>query len=241
MPVQVRNRLLRLLPSDELEHVLSRSEEVPLAKRQVLHRYGIRMQHVYFVENGLVSVGAKVGPQKFVEVWLIGSEGFVGAPVALMRNAQPLHRRTVQVPGAAYRLRVDRFQLALADLPAFRTVVHAYIASVLVQTAQSGACNRAHQLQQRLGRWLLLARDALQSDDIPLTHQSLAQLLGVRRAGVTDCLLLLRRDGLIEMMRGRLVIRDPLRLAQISCPCWRLIKREYERQLGGRESGVFRP
>lgn len=231
MVAEVRNRLLRLLPRDELDHVLSLSEEVPLAKRQALHRYGVRMPHVYFMEAGLVSVGAKVGPQKFVEVWLVGSEGFVGIPLALTANPRPLHRRTVQVPGAAYRLRADRFQQALADLPTFRTVVHTYISTVLVQTAQSGACNTSHQLQQRLGRWLLLARDAMQSDDIPLTHQMLAQLLGVRRAGVTDCLLLLRREGLIEMMRGRLVIRDALRLAQISCNCWRLINREYERQL----------
>ncbi|MCP3459775.1 Crp/Fnr family transcriptional regulator [Bradyrhizobium sp. CCGUVB23] len=135
------------------------------------------------------------------------------------------------------RLKSRKNQQALAVLPVFRTVVHAYVASVLVQTAQSGACNTVHPLQQRLGRWLLLARDALQSDDIPLTHQVLAQLLGVRRAGVTESLILLRKEGLIEMMRGRLVIRDAFRLAQSSCPCWRLIKREYERQLVSTEAG----
>ncbi|MCK1620779.1 Crp/Fnr family transcriptional regulator [Bradyrhizobium sp. 159] len=227
----VRNRLLRLLPRDELEHVLMLSEEVPLMKHQLLHRYGVRMQHVYFIETGLASVGAKVAPQKFVEVWLIGSEGLVGIPLALTTNLHPMHRRIVQVAGTANRLRVDRFQQAIADLPTFRTVVHAYIGSVLIQTAQSGACNTSHPLQQRLGRWLLLARNALESDEIPLTHQVLAQLLGVRRAGVTDCLLQLKRDGLIEMMHGRLVVRDPFRLAQISCHCWSLIEREYKRQL----------
>jgi|SwirhisoilCB3_FD_contig_51_5953020_length_922_multi_2_in_0_out_0_1 CRP-like cAMP-binding protein len=232
MSDKIRNRLLRLLPTDELDHVLSLSEEVPLTKRQVLHRYGVRMQHVYFVESGLVSVGAKVAPQKFVEVWVTGSEGFVGAPLALTRNAQPLHRRSVLVAGAAYRLGVDQFRRALADLPRFRTVVHIYVGSVFVQTVQSGACNSAHQLKQRLSRWLLLARDALQSDDLPLTHQVLSQLLGVRRAGVTDCLVQLRREGLLEMKRSHIIIRDVSRLAQISCPCWRLIKKEYERQLG---------
>ena len=115
-------------------------------------------------------------------------------------------------------------------------MVHIYVGSVFVQTVQSGACNSAHQLKQRLARWLLLARDALQSDDVPLTHQVLSQLLGVRRAGVTDCLVLLRKEGLIEMKRAHILIRDAPRLAQISCPCWRLIKREYERQLG---AGVF--
>jgi CRP-like cAMP-binding protein len=236
MSDKIRNRLLRLLPSDELEHVLSLSEEVPLTKRQILHRYGVRMQHVYFVETGLVSIGAKVAAQKFVEVWLTGSEGFVGAPLALTRNTHPLHRRTVLVGGAAYRLGVDQFRRALADLPHFRDVVHTYVGSVFVQTVQSGACNSAHQLKQRLSRWLLLASDALQSDDVPLTHQVLSQLLGVRRAGVTNCLILLRREGLIEMKRAHILIRDVPRLAQISCPCWRLIKREYERQLGGADS-----
>jgi len=239
---EVRNRLLRLLPPDELEHVLLLSEEVPLTKRQVLHRYGVRMQYVYFIESGLVSVGAKVGPQEFVEVWLIGSEGLAGIHLALTAKSQPMHRRIVQVAGAVNRLTVDRFQEAIARLPTFRSVVHAYIASVLIQTAQSGACNTAHQLQQRLARWLLLARNALGSDEIPLTHQVLAQLLGVRRAGVTDCLLQLRKDGLIEMMRGRLKVRDAFRLAQISCHCWSLIEREYERQLlntGTPKSGPF--
>ncbi|MBR1170178.1 Crp/Fnr family transcriptional regulator [Bradyrhizobium liaoningense] len=228
---EVRNRLLRLLPPDELKHVLLLSEEVPLTKRQVLHRYGARMQHVYFIESGLVSVGAKVGPQKFVEVWLIGSEGLAGIHLALTAKMQPMNRRIVQVAGAANRLTVARFQEAIAHLPTFRSVVHAYIASVLIQTAQSGACNTSHQLQQRLGRWLLLARNALGSNEIPLTHQVLAQLLGVRRAGVTDCLLQLKKNGLVEMMRGRLVICDAFRLAQISCQCWSLIEREYERQL----------
>ncbi|TQF34171.1 hypothetical protein UNPA324_08930 [Bradyrhizobium sp. UNPA324] len=189
------------------------------------------MQHVYFIESGLVSVGAKVGPQEFVEVWLIGSEGLAGIHLALTAKTQPMHRRIVQVAGAANRLTVDRFQGAIARLPTFRNVVHAYIASVLIQTAQSGACNTSHQLQQRLARWLLIARNALGSDEIPLTHQVLAQLLGVRRAGVTDCLLQLREDGLIEMMRGCLVVRDASRLAQISCHCWSLIERENQRQL----------
>ncbi|MCK1743110.1 hypothetical protein IVA80_20120 [Bradyrhizobium sp. 139] len=95
---EVRNRFLRLLPPDELKHVLLLSEEVPLMKRQVLHRYGVRMQHVYFIESGLVSVGAKVGPEDFVEVWLIGSEGLAGIHLALTAKTQPMHRRIVQVP-----------------------------------------------------------------------------------------------------------------------------------------------
>ncbi|MGK7062863.1 hypothetical protein AB4853_41120 [Bradyrhizobium sp. 1050_B9_N1_2] len=98
---EVCNRLLRLLPPDELKHVLLLSEEVPLTKRRVLHRSGVRMQYVYFIESGLVSVGAKVGPQEFVEVWLIGSEGLAGIHLALTAKTQPMHRRIVQVGGAA--------------------------------------------------------------------------------------------------------------------------------------------
>jgi len=202
MSDEIRNRLLRLLPGDELDHVLSPSEEAPLTKRQAIHRYGVRMQHVYFVESGLVSVGAKVAPQKFVEVWLTGSEGYVGAALALTRNAQPLHRRRHIGWGWI------SFGLLLLTCRSF----------VSWCTTMSGPCSF-----RRFSQAHAIA--------LPLTRQVLSQLLGVRRAGVTDC-----PERLIEMKRAHILIRDAPGLAQISCPCWRLIKREYERQLG---AGAF--
>ena len=228
---KVHNRLLRRLPAEELSALLAVSETVNIRARQVLHHYRLPMEHVYFVEQGLVSVAAKVGQEKFVEVWLIGSEGLVGALVILNAHTDPLHRRTVQVDGVALQIAVKDFRRLVKELPMLRAVVNAYLAVVLVQTSQSGACNSAHQLKQRLARWLLLARNALGSNDIPLTHEVLAQLLGVRRASVTEGLELLQSEGLVAAKRGSIRIEKVRELESVCCECFKLIDREYERQL----------
>ena len=228
---EVHNRLLRRLPADEISRVLAVSARVHIRPRQVLHHYKLPMEYVYFVEQGLVSVAAKVGHEKFVEVWLIGSEGLVGAPVILNKCTDPLHRRTVQVEGVALQIAVQDFRRLVKELPMMREMVNAYLAVVLVQTSQSGACNSVHQLKQRLARWLLLAHNALGSDDLPLTHEVLAQLLGVRRASVTEGLEVLQREGLVSAKRGSIRIEKVGELESICCDCFRLINREYERQL----------
>ena len=230
-PDYTRNRLLRAIPVDELSQVLSISERVQLVAHQILHDYRLPMDHVYFVESGLVSVAAKVGHEKFVEVWLIGSEGMVGAPVVLGSATEPLHRRTVQVGGQALRIRTAEFRKAMESLPAFRKALHAYLNVVLSHTSQSGACNSTHDLKHRLARWLLVARACLNADDIPLTHTVLAQLLGVRRASVTECLEHLEGQGLINNKRGHITICNSNALEDVCCDCFRLIEREYEQQL----------
>jgi CRP-like cAMP-binding protein len=231
MASQIRNSLLRLIPDDELLRVLDVCERVKLAPRQVLHHYMLPMEHVYFVERGLVSVAARVGREKFVEVWLIGSEGLVGAPVVLAARAAPLHRRTVQVTGDALRIRTSEFCELLEFLPRLRSVVDRYLAVVLAQTSQSGACNSYHSLKQRLARWLLIAQNAMGEDEMPLTHGVLAELLGVRRASVTECLEVLQKDGTITTRRGSVKIEDAIELSKLSCDCFKLIEREYRRHL----------
>lgn len=137
---------------------------------------------------------ARVGRDKFVEVWLIGSEGLVGAPVVLAAEAAPLHRRTVQVTGEALRIKASEFCELLETLWHLRFVVERYLAVVLAQTTQSGACNSFHSLKQRLARWLLIAQNATNEDEIPLTHGVLAELLGVRRARVTEGLEVFQKE-----------------------------------------------
>jgi CRP-like cAMP-binding protein len=227
----IRNKLLHSIPSGELARVLSISERVQLLPRQVLHDHMLAIEHVYFVESGLVSVAAMVGRGKFIEVWLTGSEGLVGAPVVLTSDVAPLHRRTVQVAGQALRIRTREFREALKALPTLRAVAHAYLGVLLVQTSQSGACNSVHSLKHRLARWLLLARSKMGADEIPLTHGVLAQLLGVRRASVTECLEMLENDGLIVTQRGLINICNFERLSHTCCGCFRLIDLEYQRQL----------
>lgn len=231
MAPQVRNRLLRLIPDDEVFRLLDACDRVRLAPRQVLHHYMLPMEHLYFVESGLVSVAARVSREKFVEVWLIGSEGLVGAPVVLAAKAAPLHRRTVQVTGEALRIKTSEFCRLLEFLPHLRSVVDRYLAVVLAQTSQSGACNSYHELKQRLARWLLIARSATDEDEMPLTHGVLAELLGVRRASVTECLEVLQKDGTIVTRRGSVKIEDAAELSKIACDCFQLIEREYRRHL----------
>lgn len=230
-PVGTSNRLLRIIPAEELSQVLSISERVRLTAGQILHEYLVSMDHVYFVETGLVSVAAKVGQEKFVEVWLIGSEGMAGVPVILGAGAHPLHRRTVQVDGQALRIRTKEFREALERLPAFRKALNIYLDVVLSRTSQSGACNANHSLHHRLARWLLVARSCLDANDIPLTHTVLAELLGVRRASVTECLERFESKGLVQTKRGQITICKSDDLADVSCDCFRMIGLEYERQL----------
>jgi CRP-like cAMP-binding protein len=231
MALKIRNNLLRLIPNDELSRVVDVGERIAITKRQVLHHYMLAMEHVYFVESGLVSVAARVGRGKFVEVWLIGSEGLVGAPVVLAARAAPLHRRTVQVTGEAIRIKTSDFCEILKTLPHLRSVIDGYLAVVLAQTSQSGACNSYHSVKQRLARWLLIAQNATGKDEIPLTHGVLAELLGVRRATVTECLDGLQKDGTIVTRRGSVKIEDATELSKLSCDCFKLIEREYRRHL----------
>jgi CRP-like cAMP-binding protein len=229
---QTQNRLLRTIPSDELSTVLSISERVPLHAQQILHDYMVPIEHVYFIESGLISVAARVGEDKFVEVWLVGSEGMVGSPVVLGTAAEPKQRRTVQIGGHALRIGTHEFRKAMEVLPGFRRTLYAYLNVVLLRAAQSGACNATHELKHRLARWLLVARSSLNADAIPLTHDVLAQLLGVRRASVTECLEKFESQSLINTRRGQITILAPSNLGKVCCDCFRLIEREYEQQLG---------
>jgi CRP-like cAMP-binding protein len=227
-----RNRLLQLIPKDELVKLLSRSDEVQIQPRQILHHWRLPMDHVYFIERGLVSVSARIDEHRFVEAWLIGSEGMVGAPLVLTQGDQtPPHRRVVQVGGTARRIAAREFLALLPELATLQVVLLRYIDVVLLQASQSGVCNAAHSLKQRLARWLLVARNALEAEALPLTHDVLSQLLGVRRASVTDCLEALESEGLIRNSRGLVTIANAQLLQQSSCDCFGLIDREYHRQL----------
>jgi CRP-like cAMP-binding protein len=227
-----RNRLLRLLPKEEFQSIKSRAEEVRLRPRQILHHWRSSLEHVYFITDGLVSVSAKVGENDYVEAWLIGSEGAVGALLLLTGQAHaPPHRRIVQVGGSALRLSAPDFLELANRLPTFRQVLHRYLAVVVVQTSQSGVCNAVHSLKQRLARWLLVACQSLDDHNLPLTHDVLSRLLGVRRASVTECLSDLEDQGVISTHRGHIEITNPDLLRQISCACFQMIHREYARQL----------
>jgi CRP-like cAMP-binding protein len=222
------NRLLGALPPKEAAQVIPVFERVALVARQVLHHWNIPMEHVYFPESGLVSVMARVDKNRAMEVWLIGSDGFVGAPVVL-GDVLPPHRRVVQIAGTALRMRVHDFQRLVDSNRVLRELLNRHLQLVLMQTSQSGACNAHHSVRQRLARWLLLARDALAQDQIAMPQQVLARLIGVRRATISECLKEIEQHSAVRTGRRLVEIRDWRVLQSLSCDCYPIIARERRR------------
>lgn len=190
------------------------------------------MEHVYFVERGLVSVSAWVDDDEFVEAWLVGCEGMIGSPLILSQGQRPPpHRRIVQVGGEAVRISAREFLTVLPKLPFTCRLLQRYLQVVLFQVSQFGACNAAHSVKERLARWLLMARNGLDSDELPITHEILGQLLGVRRATVTEYVEMLQRKAIIRTSRGLISIVDADALREVSCACYDSVYREYHRQI----------
>ncbi|MCS3758722.1 Crp/Fnr family transcriptional regulator [Bradyrhizobium centrosematis] len=228
----VRNKLLSYIPESELEVLRSIGTEVEIKPRQVLHHWRLPMEYVYFLNDGLISVSAKVEPNRFVEAWLVGSEGMIGAPCVLApEDPMPPHRRVVQVGGTALRIPTRAFVATLDELLALRGIILRYINLVLFQTSQVGACNSLHSVRQRLGRWLLVAANAMDSNELPITHAVLAQLLGIRRASVSECLETFEQAGIIRNTRAAITLIDRAQLQHLACSCSGLIQREYDRQI----------
>jgi CRP-like cAMP-binding protein len=223
-----RNRLLRRLPANDFAYLQSSLTPIELKAHSVLHHRRLPFSTLYFIETGLVSVSAKIDSDKWVEVWLIGSEGMAGLPVALGRR-RARHRRLVQVGGSALAMTADEFQDALNHIQSLRSIMNDYMYLVLLQTSQSGACNAHHSVRQRLARWLCLACDSLQSFTLPLTHDVLAGLLGIRRASVSECLELFESERIVENSRGLIHLTDPKGMERNCCDCYRFISREYRR------------
>lgn len=225
------NRLLTLLPEEELERLRPFFQRVEMAQRQVLHHWNLPMEYVYFIESGLVSVVAKLSDQDWVEVWLIGSDGTTGIPILLGDNHPP-HRRVVQIAGSALRVSTTTFRNLLQISEPLQEILRKYLQVVLLQTSQSGACNAQHSVEQRLARWLLLACDAMGSRRLPVPQQMLGRLIGVRRATISNCLGDIEGRNAIRTARCLIEIVDAEALEALSCDCYHIIKRERRRLLG---------
>ena len=213
------NRLLQELTPDDFKLLEPSLELVELREKRVLHFERQPITDVYFMESGLVSVLASYRVTGTTQAWLVGSEGLVGVPVLLGVDQSP-HRRMVQVGGSAWRISSDKLRSALDLSSTLRDVLLRYVHSVLVQTAQTAACNARHPLAERLCRWLLMAQDRLQTQQVPVTHELLANLLGVRRSGVTVTIEQLHHSEVLGRARGSIVIRDRAKLEQYSCKCY---------------------
>jgi CRP-like cAMP-binding protein len=225
-----QNLILQALPCKDFEQLVPHLELVPLRPKRLLHPARTRVEHLYFIESGLVSAMAKIDEGKSVAVWLIGSEGVSGLPLILNQEITT-YSRLIVVGGSALRIRCSDLERALRASKALRTLLFRHIFAVLMQTLQLSACNIAHTLRQRFARWMLLAHDRLKTDDVPISQELIARLLGVRRASVTECIGWFEEQGVVRHRRGIVGIGDRARLEGFSCLCYQLIRKEQEKVL----------
>lgn len=225
------NRLLALLPGENPDRMLSALVPVELEQGQVLYEAATRVDHVYFVDRGMISVVGVMENGASIEVATIGHEGMAGLPVILGVDRVP-HRYNVQIAGAARRMSVTALTAEMWNDTPLRRLLYRYHAAFITQIMQGVACNGLHSIGQRCCRWLLTTQDRAGSDELNITHDFLAQMLGVRRASVTEVLRPLQEEGLIRASRGKVMILDAQRLADSSCECYRVIRSEYQRLLG---------
>jgi CRP-like cAMP-binding protein len=229
-----KNRLLAALPDVDYERLRPHLEPVRLTYKRFLYQAKKPIDFVYFVETGVGSLVNTMRNGNASEVGTIGNEGLVGLPVVLGDTLAPTSVY-VQVPGVGLRLKASIFWEAMEASPSMRTSMLHYAHAFFNQVAQSAACSAFHSLEQRCCRWLLMTHDRMEEDEFLLTHEFLAMMLGVRRAGVTEAAGGLQRAGLIRYKRGLITILDKEELKRRSCECYAVAKSEFDRLLGGVE------
>ena len=220
---EVRNQLLGLLPQSELDTILGRAQNVTIRSKEVIFRRGETIRHVYFPENSVISLVTELENGDAVEAMTIGSDGFAGVAVFHGVNASRL-KGVGQITGQAWRLRSEDFQELAVNCENFGRLLHRYSQLIFETVSQSAACNRLHVIEQRCARWLLMSQDRVGRDEFNLTQEFLAEMLGVRRPGVTVAMGALEKAGLIGHSRGMIAVVDRPGLEKAACECYRTVK-----------------
>ena len=227
------NRLLAALPHVEWERWRPQLELVEMPLGKVLYEPGTTLAHVYFPTTSIVSLLYVMEDGASAEIAVVGREGLVGISL-FMGGATTPSRAVVQSAGQAFRLTAD---LMLQEFNRAGPVLHLllrYTQALITQMAQTAVCNRHHSLDQQLCRWLLLSLDRLDSRELVVTQELIANMLGVRREGVTEAAGDLQKAGLIRYRRGHITVLDRQRLEQRTCECYAVVKKEYDRLLPAR-------
>ena len=222
------NAILAALPKDERARLATEFDRVPLELRKLLQVPGEPVEHLWFPLSGVGSVLSDMSDGGRVEVATIGREGMVGLPLVLGAS-RSAHLVIVQVPGEAERLSASTFARLRPELPHLERLLLRYTLSLVTQISQGSACNRLHPIEARCARWLLQTHDRVDGDSFPLTHEFLAQMLGVTRPSVTIAAGILQKAGLIHYVRGVVDILDRPRLERAACECYAIITREFRR------------
>ena len=224
-----RNRLLAALPDTDWQRWLPLLEPVDLPLGQVLYESGVTLSHVYFPTTAIVSLLYVLENGASAEIAIVGNEGIVGVSLFMGGESTP-SRAVVQSAGEGFRLEAQMIKAEFNRAPVLHLLLR-YTQALITQMAQIAVCNRHHSLDQQLCRWLLLSRDRLQSDELEMTQELIANMLGVRRAGVTGAALKLQQAGLIRYSRGHISLLDREGLEKRTCECYAVVKTEYERLL----------
>jgi len=227
------NALLEALPDAERARLLSHLEPVELPLGAVLYEAGTRLTHVYFPTTAIVSLIYVMDDGATTEIAIVGNEGIVGVSL-FMGGESTTSRAVVQSAGMGYRLKSSKMIEEFNRTGPVLNLLLRYTQALITQMAQTAVCNRHHSLDQQLCRWLLLSLDRLRSNELVVTQELIANLLGVRREGVTEAAGRLHAAGLITYRRGRITVLDRAQLERRSCECYRVVKREYDRLLPGK-------
>jgi CRP-like cAMP-binding protein len=219
----LRNRLLLALPARNLKRLMPELEQVSCQRAQILMDADSALDHVFFPDSGVVSVVAVYADGSIIEMATVGREGFTDVQAAFGAKRSSV-QLLVQIPGSAARMSRAAFARAMQSMPAFRSLMDAYVQAFLEQVMVSVACNGAHSLKQRLARWLLMMRDRSDSDTLPITQDLLAEMLGVHRPSISNAAQELERAGLIERGRRQVTILDRQGLTKASCECYQLVR-----------------
>jgi CRP-like cAMP-binding protein len=226
-----RNRLLSTLPHDAFEAFRPKLKRVELELRQVLEEPNEPIPFVYFLEPGVASIVAITAGGEQMEVGLFGAEGMSGQAVVNGNDRSP-HRTFIQAAGQALRIESDEFRAALTENAPLRRIVFLYSQAQSVQVAFTALANGRYTIDERLARWLLMCHDRLDTDVMPVTHEFLAVMLGIRRAGVTTALHILEGAGIIKASRGRIQVLNRDELREGAGDCYGAPEAEYERLIG---------
>jgi CRP-like cAMP-binding protein len=221
----IHNEILCKLPAQERETLFPELEFLRLKVHHVLHEPGDTLKSAYFCNSGMISILSMFADGKSVEVGLVGKEGFIGLPIVAGFRTAPT-RFITQISGTAFRLDGQALVAMLPECPTLERGLQQYSQISAMQTTQIAACNRLHEVHERLARWLLMCADRVDSNSLPLTQELLGQMLGTRRASVTVAAGILQKAGLISSGRGDVKILDRKKLEQSACECYGIMEQQ---------------
>ncbi len=222
-----KNRILGRLTDEEYLRLAPHLEAVQLILGRTIHPANEPISHIYFPENSMISLVSNMSNGSTVEVGVVGREGAAGIH-ALLGAESSQNESMVQIADGAVRIKKDVLRAEFKRGGGLHDLLLRYMHALWIQTSQTAACNRLHSVEERLSRWMLMCHDRAPSDNLPLTHEFLAMMLGTRRAGVTGAALSLQAEGFVNYRRGNVTILDRGGLENFTCECYQIVKAEFD-------------